>query len=99
MAVYQTPIAYDRVAQLLHVAGVESRLAILCLIADAPQPLDVGTLAAGVGVSQQVASHHLAILRSAGFVRGQRSGQHVQYTLLERGRAVVQAVRALSDAA
>jgi DNA-binding transcriptional ArsR family regulator len=49
-----------------------NRRAILGVIRDAPLP--VGELASAVGLSQQAASHHLRVLRSAGLVRETRVG-------------------------
>lgn len=49
-----------------------NRRAILATIRDSPQP--VGELATHVGLSQQVTSHHLRVLRAAGLVTETRVG-------------------------
>lgn len=49
-----------------------NRRAILAAIRDSPQP--VGELATRIGLSQQVTSHHLRVLRTAGLVTETRAG-------------------------
>lgn len=58
--------------QSLRALADGNRRAILRVIRDAPRP--VGELAADVGLSQQVISHHLRVLRTAGLVTETREG-------------------------
>ena len=45
-----------------------------------------------VGKSQNLVSHHLRTLRSAGLVRGRRDGKMVMFSLTATGTAMVSAV-------
>ena len=47
--------------------------------------------------AENLVSHHLGVLRTAGLVAGRRDGKMVLYTLTDRGRSLLDAV--LTDAA
>jgi DNA-binding transcriptional ArsR family regulator len=47
-----------------------------------------------VGRSQNLVSHHLRALRTAGLARSRRKGKLVLYTLTEQGRQLLEAVLA-----
>jgi DNA-binding transcriptional ArsR family regulator len=44
-------------------------------------PVEVGRIAADLGISQPSASQHLAVMRSAGVVDAERNGREVRYRL------------------
>lgn len=48
--------------------------------------------------SQNLASHHLRVLRAEGLVRSRRAGKMVMYALTEEGVALVDAVLASKEA-
>jgi ArsR family transcriptional regulator, lead/cadmium/zinc/bismuth-responsive transcriptional repressor len=49
--------------------------------------------------SENLVSHHLRVLRSAGLVRSRRDGKMVMYAVTEPGRALIDAVREPETAA
>ena len=56
-----------------------TRLKILWLLCHSKEC--VSDIAAALGVSKAVASHHLQLLRMSGLVNGTRSGQEIHYSL------------------
>lgn len=57
-------------------------------------------LVAETGVAQPTVSHHLKVLREAGFVVGERCGRYVNYRVVpERLREIGDAFGALADRA
>jgi ArsR family transcriptional regulator, arsenate/arsenite/antimonite-responsive transcriptional repressor len=74
------PRTTDPDARLLHAAADPTRLAILRqLSADGPVcACDFGVLAE---VSQPTVSHHLKVLREAGWIAGDRRGTWIWYSL------------------
>jgi len=64
-------------ADVLRAMANPRRLQILHRLADGP--VDVGTLAAELGMSQPNASQHLAVMRTAGVVEAERIGREVRY--------------------
>lgn len=64
-----------------------NRRAILRAIGTEPQP--VGSIAAKVGLSQQITSHHLGVLRKAGLARGTREGTRHLFAVDTDGLAAV----------
>jgi DNA-binding transcriptional ArsR family regulator len=64
-----------------------NRRAILSVVRAGPQT--VGALAEQLGVSQQVASHHLRVLRTAGLVRETREGTRHLFAVDTDGLAAV----------
>ncbi|MBQ9574228.1 MAG: winged helix-turn-helix transcriptional regulator [Synergistaceae bacterium] len=59
--------------------GDGTRLKILWLLCHSKEC--VSDIAAALGVSKAVASHHLQLLRMSGLVNGTRSGQEIHYSL------------------
>ena len=49
--------------------------------------------------SENLVSHHMRVLRSAGVVRSRRDGKMVMYAVTEAGRALIDAVREPETAA
>jgi ArsR family transcriptional regulator len=79
-------------AQVFRALSDPNRVRILNLIASSPVPVCVCDLQAPLGLSQPTVSFHLKKLASAGWIRGQRRGTWVFYSLepgaLERVRAI-----------
>ncbi len=69
-----------------HALADPNRRAILALVRD--QRCAVGEVADRLGLSQQVASHHLKVLRSAGLVTGSRSGARHLFAVRAEGLAL-----------
>lgn len=68
-------------AEVLKVLASSRRLEILHRLADGP--LEVGRIAAELGVSQPNVSQHLAVMRTAGIVEAERDGREVRYRLTD----------------
>ncbi len=66
-------------SRLLKALAHETRLMILCLLADGE--LSVGELNERLALSQSALSQHLAVLRTDGLVSTRRDAQHVYYSL------------------
>ena len=69
----------EELARLHKALSVPVRLQILRLIAE--RPLCVNAITGFLGISQPAVSQHLAVLRQAGLVRGNKSGYMVHYSL------------------
>ena len=69
-------------AAKLRVLGEPTRLRIVERLMRGPR--HVGTLNAGIGAEQSLLSHHLRVLRRAGFVEAVRDGRTVLYRLTLR---------------
>src|SRR3546814_8126821 len=67
-------------AALLKALANESRLMILCLLADGER--SVGEINAMVDLSQSALSQHLAVLREEALVQTRREAQSVYYSLM-----------------
>lgn len=74
------PIDHDCVVALKALAE-DTRVRIVSLLIGSP--LDVGQIAARVGISQYNASKHLRILREAGLLQAQKEGRRHLYALTE----------------
>src|SRR5512143_3790136 len=68
-------------AEVLRTLANPRRLELLHLLADGP--LEVGRVAAELGISQPNASQHLAVLKAAGLVEAERDGREVRYRLTD----------------
>ncbi|MBM3507140.1 MAG: helix-turn-helix transcriptional regulator [Alphaproteobacteria bacterium] len=68
-------------ADMLRIMGDPNRLGILlaCLSAEAA----VGRIAASLGLTDSLVSHHLRLLRAARLVRARRQGKQVFYTVAD----------------
>ena len=78
--------------------GDPTRLTLAAALADGDE-LCVCDLAWVVERSENLVSHHLRVLRSAGLVRSRRDGKMVMYAVTEAGRALIDAVREPETAA
>lgn len=72
-----------RLADLHKALSLPVRLEILQMLAD--RPMCVNALTARLSVSQPAVSQHLAVLRRAGLVHGEKRGSMVHYHI-DRGR-------------
>ncbi|MCU1675921.1 MAG: transcriptional regulator, ArsR family [Frankiales bacterium] len=69
------------------------RLRLLNLLANAPRgEISACDLVAPAGKSQPTVSHHLKVLREAGFVRPERRGQWIYYSIVREQLAGVCAI-------
>lgn len=75
--------ATDRTAEaaLFKALADPHRLAMLATLARAPDEVCVCDFTAALPLSQPTVSHHLALLREAGLVTGERRGTWVYYRL------------------
>lgn len=75
-------------AELFKILAVDKRIEIIELLKK--EPLSVKALAAELKISQSAVSQHLRVLKSAGFVKDERRGYWIYYSLnretLERCR-------------
>ena len=71
-----------QLADLFRLLGDPTRLSIV--LSCVRQPLPVGSLAASLGLSPSLVSHHLRLLRGARIVRAERHGKQVFYTAADR---------------
>jgi DNA-binding transcriptional ArsR family regulator len=69
-----------------HALADPNRRAILSLVRH--QRCAVGEIAEMLGLSQQIVSHHLKVLRAAGLVTGSRSGTRHLFVVRVEGLAV-----------
>jgi ArsR family transcriptional regulator len=80
---YVDPAAMDEIdnlqADVLRALAHPRRLQIMHRLADGP--MEVGSLAAELGMSQPNASQHLAVMRAAGVVEAERVGREVRYRI------------------
>jgi len=74
-----------------HAVADPTRLVLAAALVEAAE-LCVCDLAWIAERPQNLVSHHLKVLRSAGLVRSRRNGKMVMYTLTDIGRAVVETV-------
>jgi DNA-binding transcriptional ArsR family regulator len=81
----------ERAARSVQALSDPTRLAIATVLAETDE-LCVCDVAWIVGRSQNLASHHLRALRSAGLAASRRDGKLVLYRATEPGRTLVQAV-------
>lgn len=69
-----------------HALGDPNRRAILSVVRN--QRCAVGQIADELGLSQQIVSHHLKVLREAGLVTGTRSGTRHLFAVRVEGLAI-----------
>ena len=70
-----------RAAALLRLLANETRLMVLCQLADGE--LSVGAIQARINLSQSALSQHLARLREQGVVATRREGQTIHYRIAD----------------
>ena len=85
-------------AQRAKALGDPTRLMLAVALADGHE-LCVCDLAWVAERSENLVSHHMRVLRSAGLVRSRRDGKMVMYAVTEAGRALIHAVRDLETTA
>lgn len=81
--------AADDLDRALRAVADANRRAILAVVRSGPR--SVGQIAQEVGLSQQVTSHHLGVLRAARLARSTRAGKHHLFVIETDGLAAVQA--------
>ena len=81
-------------AEGLRAIAHETRLAILCYLAD--RPMNVSELVDATGASQSNLSQHLAKMRMMNIVASERRGMQIYYRLAEPGfKRVINALKAI----
>ena len=70
----------SRIAEVMNVLGVESRLKIVLVLKE-HESLCVNARARRLGISQSGVSQHLKILHYSGFVSSSRDGYYTHYSL------------------
>lgn len=73
----------DLQAGIMRTLAHPSRLRIIHRLAGGP--VEVGRIAADLGISQPNASQHLAVMRAVGIVDAERAGREVRYRLSDPG--------------
>lgn len=68
-------------ADMFRLLGDGSRLRIVLACLDGPH--SVGELAADLGLSQSLVSHHLRLLRAARLLKAERRGKQVHYSIAD----------------
>lgn len=71
------PAQIAELAEMFRIMGDPSRLAIILACLDAP--IAVSDVAARTGLSANLVSHHLRLLRAARILRAERRGKQVFY--------------------
>ncbi len=89
--------AADRAAGAARALGDPTRLAIAAALA-ATDELCVCDLAWVMERAQNLVSHHVRALRTAGLVRSRRDGKMVMYALTDQGRALLDVVLTADEA-
>jgi ArsR family transcriptional regulator, arsenate/arsenite/antimonite-responsive transcriptional repressor len=74
----------DSMVKCLRALGDENRLRILMLLRE--RELCVLEIIGVLGISQPLASSHLAVLREAGLAAARREGRRIRYRLSEEAR-------------
>lgn len=85
-----SPAQVEPVALQAKALGDPTRLTIAAALGDGGE-LCVCDLAWVVERAENLVSHHLRLLRSAGLVTSRRDGKMVMYSLTERGRELLAA--------
>ena len=81
----QTRITDDEatvLAEMFRLMGDPSRLSIV--LACLATPISVGEIAARLGLSASLVSHHLRLLRAARILRAERRGKQVFYSAADQ---------------
>lgn len=84
-----------QIANLLKVVSEANRLRILCILQDGE--LCVCEIFVKLGLSQNLTSHHLSVLRKAGLVNDEKRGQRVYYLLTSKGRKTTRTILKLAS--
>ena len=78
--------AAEAMDRTFHALADPNRRAILAIVRNKRSA--VGEVATALGLSQQIVSHHLKVLRAAGLVTGSRSGTRHLFAVRVEGLAV-----------
>ncbi len=78
--------AAEAMDRTFHALADPNRRAILAIVRNKRSA--VGEVAKALGLSQQIVSHHLKVLRAAGLVTGSRSGTRHLFAVRVEGLAV-----------
>lgn len=70
-----------QLAEMFRLLGDPSRLRLVITLCGAPMPATAAAVAAGL--SPQLASHHLRLLKAARLVRGIRHGRQIYYDVAD----------------
>jgi ArsR family transcriptional regulator, arsenate/arsenite/antimonite-responsive transcriptional repressor len=80
--------------RLLEAVSDPVRMQIVFLLGEHAQ-LNVGEIARQFRISRPAISHHLKVLKDAGIVQSEKSGQEIYYRI--NSQRIVAALRALAD--
>ena len=67
----------EEIAEVFRLLGDPTRLRVL--LACLEEARAVGDIAAEIGISPSLTSHHLRLLKAARLVRGERDGRQIRY--------------------
>jgi DNA-binding transcriptional ArsR family regulator len=71
-----------QIAELLKILANENRLLILCALVQ--KPMTVGDISKHVGnITQSALSQHLTLMRVAGILSSEKSGQNITYSIAD----------------
>jgi ArsR family transcriptional regulator len=87
-------LSSEDLARVLDAVSDPVRLEIIFLL-DKGERKNVGEIASRFRLSRPAISHHLKVLKDAGIVRSEKSGQEIYYWL--DSKQVVASLRALAD--
>lgn len=91
-------VAVEQAAAAAKALGDPTRLSLTATLA-ATDELCVCDLAWIAGRAENLVSHHLRLLRTAGLVTSRREGKMVMYAMTERGRTLLSALTVPAGAA
>jgi ArsR family transcriptional regulator, arsenate/arsenite/antimonite-responsive transcriptional repressor len=76
----QTSLTTEDALRLLDGIRDQNRLEIIFLLGKG-KPLNVGEIASQFNISRPAVSHHLKVLKDAGILRSEKTGQEIYYRL------------------
>jgi ArsR family transcriptional regulator len=88
-------IKVEEISSLLKLVAEPSRLKILCILRQGQHC--VCEFEKHLGLSQSLLSHHLADLREAGLIAGEKKGLNVFYSLTTTGKNIAEQVFSLTE--
>lgn len=71
----------EQLADMFRLLGDPTRLRLMAVLCNSPAAASVA--AAMAGISPQLASHHLRLLRAARLVRAERRGREIHYAVAD----------------
>lgn|SRR6185437_4026983 len=77
-----TPAQISELAEMFRIMGDPSRLSIILACLDAP--ISVSDVAVRTGLSANLVSHHLRLLRAARVLRAERRGKQIFYAAADQ---------------